>query len=132
MKRVKGLAIQVPSRPGVLRQIYQTFENENITFTAIMAPDTLHSATLHILAEPLDRARETLNQMNFPFSIEEMFHCSFPDDKKLLGELVTILGIAKINIEFMFASNLHSVIFTTNDVEKTEQVLKENFLPKLS
>ena len=132
MKRIKSIAIQAPSRPGVLGEIYRALDAEGVTCTALLAPDAMNAGIVHMIPNSLHKAEDALNQLNFPYSFEEALIIDLPDEEGMVGELITTLAIARLNIEFMFTSDMHRIIFATNDIERTEEVLKENFLPKIS
>lgn len=130
MKRVQGLAIQAPSRPGVLGQIFRSLEDAGVSFTSLLAPDAGHSGIIHLIPDPMEKAQDALNLLSFPYSVEDAFILEFPEGKDLLGELITSLAIARINIEFIYTSNINRVIFATNDMERTREVVTENLLDK--
>ena len=131
MKRITCLSIQVPSRPGVLGEIYRTLESAGVKSHALMAPDTVGSGVVHILPEPVERARDVLNELNYPFSLDEVFILELPGKKGLVGELIATLAIARINIEFIFTSDMGRIILAVDDPDRAETILRENFLPKL-
>ncbi|HPR62601.1 MAG TPA: hypothetical protein PK014_00120 [Thermoanaerobaculia bacterium] len=125
MERIQTIAIQAPSRPGVLGEIFRSMTQAGVGLRALLASDGGHSGIVHLVPEDVDTAKEILNNLTFPYSIEEAFFIPLCGSEKM-KDLLHTLALARINITSIFTTDFNTVIFATDAMDKTEKLVREN------
>lgn len=130
MEKITGFCIQIPNVPGALSRVTNTLAKNNISIIAIFAPETNDFGQVRIFTNNFERAKEVLDPLGFPFSLEEAFSVSLKDKEGALNELLQKFSLMGININYIFSTastngSTARVVLSFNDIKRGEEILRD-------
>lgn len=130
MEKILGFCIQVPNVPGSLSKVTNVLAKNKINIIAIVAPEANDFGLVRIFTDNFDKAKNALDPIGFPFSLEEAYSISLPDKEGALNELLQKFSLYGINIDYIFSTtskngNNARVVLSFNDKKRGEEILKE-------
>ena len=133
---ITQLSVFLDNKPGKLAEVLRLLKDKNINMRALSLAETADYGILRMIVADVPAAenvlRETSAVMRTAVTAVRM------DDRAgALYDMVSVLGNAGINIEYVYAftspvSGNAYVVLRTNDVELCEKVLLENGIDTLS
>ncbi len=104
MPRAKALVIRVEDRPGMLGEIASVLGAANVNLRAVHAGNEGGQGVVRLVADDLGVAKEVLAAHGWQPDEEEILEVELADRPGTLGEVAKLLGDARVNIKYVFAS----------------------------
>jgi hypothetical protein len=129
--RTKQISVFMENRSGRLAKITTALGNAGINIRAMSLADTSDFGILRLIVNNTNKAKETLQDHGFTVRVSEVIALAVPDMPGALGNLLSIMEHAGLNVEYMYAfveKNLDQaiIIFRFDDIDKAVETLLEN------
>jgi len=129
--KTKQISIFIENRSGRLAKITTALGNANVNIRAMSLADTSDFGILRLLVNNTQKAKATLVDHGFTVRISEVIAVAIPDIPGALGNLLSIMEHAGLNVEYMYAfveKNMDQavIIFHFDDTDKAIETLMEN------
>jgi len=129
--RTKQISVFIENRSGRLAKITTALGNVGINIRAMSLADTSDFGILRLIVNNTNKAKETLQDHGFTVRVSEVIALAVPDTPGALGNLLSIMEHAGLNVEYMYAfveKNLDQaiIIFRFDDIDKAVETLLEN------
>jgi hypothetical protein len=129
--KIKQISVFMENRSGRLAKITTVLGNAGVNIRAMSLADTSDFGILRLIANNTDKARDTLSDHGFTVRISEVTAVAIPDAPGALGNLLSIMEHAGLNVEYMYAfvqKNMDQaiIIFHFDDIDKAIETLLEN------
>ena len=131
------LTIPTENKPGRLAYVSDVLAKEKINIRAITITSFGEKGLFHILVDDPKLAQKALAKAGILAQLKEIIAVLIDDTPGGMNKLVQLLAAEDINIEnaygFVIEANKTAVfVVETNDMEKTQQILKEHKFKTLS
>lgn len=128
--KIKQISVFMENRSGRLAKITTVLGNAGINIRAMSLADTSDFGILRLIVNDTEKARETLSDHGFTVRISEVIAVAIPDAPGALGNLLSIMEHAGLNVEYMYAfvqKNMDQaiIIFHFDDADKAIETLLE-------
>ncbi len=128
--RVRQISVFLENRSGRLAKIASALGNAGINIRAMSLADTSDFGILRLVVTDADKAAAILKDHGFTVRISHVVAAMLPDVPGALGNLLTLMEHAGLNVEYMYAfiqtSEEAVLIFRFDDLEKAIDVMVEN------
>lgn len=129
--KTRQISVFIENRSGRLAKITTALGNADINIRAMSLADTSDFGILRLIVNKTEKARETLSDYGFTVKISEVIAVAIPDIPGALGNLLSIMERAGLNVEYMYAfveknQDQAIIIFCFDDTDKAIQALIEN------
>jgi hypothetical protein len=129
--KTKQISVFIENRSGRLAKITTALGNAGVNIRAMSLADTSDFGILRLIVNNTDKARDTLYDHGFTVRISEVIAVAIPDAPGALGNLLSIMEHAGLNVEYMYAfvqKNMDQaiIIFHFDDADKAIETLLEN------
>jgi hypothetical protein len=129
--KTKQISVFMENRSGRLAKITTALGNAGVNIRAMSLADTSDFGILRLIVNDTDKARGTLSDYGFTVRISEVIAVAIPDAPGALGNLLSIMEHAGLNVEYMYAfvqKNMEQaiIIFHFDDADKAIEILLEN------
>lgn len=130
---VKQLSVFLQNKSGKIAAITRTLSNNGIDIRALSIADTTDFGILRMLVSDIQKAKQVLTGQNCILSVNEVVVVAVPDRIGGLAEVLTLIGEAKIDIEYMYSligreDAVADMVFRVSDEEKLNAVLQAHGL----
>ncbi|MDY6893157.1 MAG: amino acid-binding protein [Chloroflexota bacterium] len=129
--RIKQVSVFVENVFGRLVAILEVLEQENISIGALSISESAEFGIVRMIIDKPDKGYEALRQAGFTTRVDWILNAEIPDvPGGLLNSVAKPLAEAKINLQYFYSyieqapGGKAMVVLKTDDLEKTEQVLK--------
>ncbi len=134
---VNQISIFVDNTPGKLSKLTTFLANNNVDMRALSLADASDYGIMRILAAHSAELITSLYDEGYIARVNPVLAVSIDDTPGGLSKVVSILGEANINIEYLYAFVLKStqnacVVIRVADNERAEQILTDNGIKLLS
>lgn len=114
-----------------MAKITTALGNVGVNIRAMSLADTSDFGILRLIVDDARKARETLQDHGFTVRLSEVVAVAIPDVPGALGNLLSILEHAGLNVEYMYAfveKNMDEavIIFRFDDTDKAMETMLEN------
>lgn len=128
--KIKQISVFMENRSGRLAKITTVLGNAGINIRAMSLADTSDFGILRLIVNDTEKARETLSDHGFTVRISEVIAVAIPDAPGALGNLLSIMEHAGLNVEYMYAfvqKNMDQaiIILHFDDADKAIETLLE-------
>jgi hypothetical protein len=136
---IPQVSIYLDNKPGSLFEAMSQLDKNHIKIFALSIVDAGEYGLVRLIAEDPEKASTLLQEAGFNLAKSkkniEVLATFISDDS--LSKITKILGDGGVNIEYAYSSAVHfegklALILRTDDVEKSEQMLKANGVSVLS
>ncbi len=129
--RTKQISVFIENRSGRLAKITTALGNAGINIRAMSLADTSDFGILRLIVNNTQKAKETLSDHGFTVRVTEVTAVAIPDTPGALGNLLSIMEHAGLNVEYMYAfveKNMDQavIIFYFDDTDKAIETMLEN------
>jgi hypothetical protein len=129
--KVRQISVFLENRSGRLAKIATALGHAGINIRAMSLADTSDFGILRLVVTDADKAVEILKDHGFTVRVSHVVAAVIPDIPGALGNLLSILEHAGLNVEYMYAFIQKSMeeailIFRFDDPDKALDVLLEN------
>lgn len=128
--KVKQISVFLENKSGRLAQITRVLGDNEINIRALSIADTTDFGILRLIVDKPEEANSILRTAGFMVSETAVIAVEVPDRPGGLADILATLGLAGINIEYLYAFIGQSfgkaqVIFRVDDSDKAISVLHE-------
>jgi len=128
--KLEQLSIFLENRSGRLAEITGVLARAGINIRALSLADTADFGILRLIVNEPTRAAETLRGNGFTVATNEMVALEVPDRPGGLWEILTAVGEAALNVEYMYAFVRKTqenavVMFRFDDPDRAIAVLRQ-------
>ena len=127
--KIIQLSLFVENRPGALKDICKTLQENNINISTLSLADTQSFGILRLLVKEHDRAKEVLEKAGFVVKTTEVLAIPVPNCPGGLASLLDTLQDCQVEYMYAFASDIHEravMVFRFADPDKALEVLKSS------
>jgi len=128
---IRQLSIFIENRKGTLVDVLQVLKDAHIQIVASTIADTVEYGIYRMICtEPL-RAYQALKDQGIAVNLSEVFAIELDNVPGRAAEAVRIISEAGIAIAYLYSFLIHEkgiLIFRTDDVDKTRQVITDHHL----
>ena len=129
--RTNQISIFIENRAGRVANITTALGNAGINIRALSLADTSDFGILRLIVSDTEKAKETLKDHGFTVRVSEVIAVAIPDSPGALGNLLSIMEHAGLNVEYMYAfieKNMDQavIIFRFDNIDKAIETLIEN------
>ena len=129
--KTKQISVFIENRSGRLAKITTSLGNVGVNIRAMSLADTSDFGILRLIVNDTNKAKETLQDHGFTVRVSEVTAVAIPDMPGALGNLLSIMEHAGLNVEYMYAfveKNMDQaiIIFHFDDIDKAIETLLEN------
>lgn len=130
MEKIKGFCIQIPNVPGALSRVTNSLAKRNVNIIAVLAPEANDFGQVRIFTNNFEKAKEVLDPLGYPFSLEEAYSIDLKDKEGALNELLQKFSLMGININYIFSTastngSTARVVLSFKDSKRGEEILKK-------
>ncbi len=104
MPRAKAIVIRVEDRPGTLGEIASLLGEKNVNLRAVHGSNVAGQGVVRLVVDRVALAKKALAARGFEPREEQILRVDLADHPGALGEVARLLGDARVNIEYVFAS----------------------------
>ena len=129
--KTNQISVFIENRSGRLAKITTALGNAGINIRAMSLADTSDFGILRLVVNNTEKAKATLVDHGFIVRISEVIAVAIPDTPGALGNLLSIMEHAGLNVEYMYAfvkknMNQAIIIFYFDDADKALETLLDN------
>ena len=126
----KQLSVFIENRKGRLGEVLQVLKNNDINIISLSLADTTEYGLLRLIVNDANKGKEKLTEEGFSTMLTDVFIINISHKVGSLQELLKILTINDIGIEYMYGLSVEGenayVVLKTSDASKVEKVFAEN------
>lgn len=104
MPRAKAIVIRVDDRPGTLGEIASLLGEKKVNLRAVHGSNVAGQGVVRLVVDKVAVAKRTLAARGWRPDEEQILRVDLADHPGALGEIAKLLGDARVNIEYVFAS----------------------------
>jgi hypothetical protein len=128
--KVKQISVFLENKSGRLAEVTRTLGKNDINIRALSIADTTDFGILRLIVNKPEEANHALRQEGFMVSETEVIAVDVPDRPGGLADVLEILGLASVNIEYLYAfigqtSQDALVIFRVEDCDAAMKALRD-------
>lgn len=129
--KIPQISVFMENRSGRLARITTALGNAGVNIRAMSLADTSDFGILRLIVSDMEKAASVLKEHGFLVRTAEVVAVAIPDVPGALGNLLTIMEHADLNVEYMYAfvekSRDHAIlIFRFDDLDKAIDMMLEN------
>lgn len=132
---IKQLSVFVENKPGKLLDIVKTLADAQINIRAMSIADTKDFGILRLIVSDAEKAKGILSE-DCVVTVTSVIAAEMSDKAGALSTVLTALGNAGINIEYMYAFTASTqlgayVVIRVNNNDEAEKALRDNGIATL-
>jgi hypothetical protein len=104
MPRAKAIVIRVDDRPGTLGEITSALGEKKVNLRAVHGSNVDGHGVVRLVVDKLGVAKKILSARGWRPREEQILQVDLADHPGALGEVAKLLGDARVNIRYVFAS----------------------------
>ena len=129
--KTKQISVFIENRSGRLAKITTALGNAGVNIRAMSLADTSDFGILRLIVNNTETAFETLQDYGFTVRISEVVAVAIPDAPGALGNLLSMMEHAGLNVEYMYAfvekeRDQAVIIFCFDDADRAIETMLEN------
>ena len=134
---IKQISVFVENRQGALHGITETLAAAGIDMNALTLADTTDFGIMRMIVTDTDGAKKALTEKGFLVKVNDVVAVEMENKPGALSEIISVLGEADINIEYIYAfiavcGKNARVVVRVEDNAKAEAVLCERGIKVIS
>lgn len=133
---IKQITVFIENRAGRLEQVTQVLKENNINIVSLSLADTSDYGLLRLIVSNPDKAVAFLKESGFSAMITNVIAVKLTQHVGKLGELLSILSGAGVNVEYMYGLTTGdenaSIVIKTGDQKKALDAIAESSFELLS
>ena len=128
--KLKQLSLFLENKPGALTRPCQLLAKAKINIHTLSLADTQQFGILRLVIRDWERAKQVLEKGGCVVKVTDVVAIEVPDRPGGLVEILTVLELAKINVEYMYAFTLKNenrgvLVFRFDDPDKAIALLQK-------
>lgn len=133
---IKQITVFIENRAGRLEQVTQVLKENNINIVSLSLADTSDYGLLRLIVSNPDQAVAVLKESGFSAMITNVIAVKLTQHVGKLGELLSILSGAGVNVEYMYGLTTGdenaSIVIKTGDQKKALDAITASSFELLS
>ena len=126
--QIRQVSVFLENKVGRVMEITEVLGENTINLRALSLADTSDFGILRMIVDKVDQAIQVLKDKGFIVKETEVVAVEVPDKPGGLAQVLEILCIANINVEYMYAffeqpNDKALLIFRFEDIDKAIEVL---------
>ena len=127
--RIRQISMFLENKPGQLSAACRTLADAGINIATLSLADTSDFGIVRMIVDDHERAKAVLSEKGHVVNVREVIAVCVPDRPGGMGEVMTVLDKAGVNIEYSYAFAFHKgekavLVFRFSDNDKAEAALK--------
>ena len=127
--QIRQISIFLQNEPGQLSRICRDLADADINIATLSLADTSDFGIVRMIVDDHEKAKEVLSTKGHLVNVREVIGVCVPDRPGGMGEVMTVLDKAGVNIEYSYAFAFHKgekavLVFRFSDNDKAEAALK--------
>lgn len=127
--RIRQISIFLENKPGQLSTICRDLAAADVNIATLSLADTSDFGIVRLIVDDHEKARAVLAGKGHVVNVREVIGVCVPDRPGGMGEVMSVLDEAGVNIEYSYAFAFHKgekavLVFRFSDNDKAEQALK--------
>jgi hypothetical protein len=128
--KIRQISVFIENKVGRIMEITEVLGRSGVNIRALALADTSDFGILRMIVDDIETAGSVLKEKGFIIKETEVVAVEVPDKPGGLAQVLEILCIANINVEYMYAffeqpENKALLIFRFEDVDRAVSVLGE-------
>ncbi|PIP39009.1 MAG: amino acid-binding protein [Desulfobacterales bacterium CG23_combo_of_CG06-09_8_20_14_all_51_8] len=129
--KTQQISVFIENRSGRLAKITTALGNAGVNIRAMSLADTSDFGILRLIVNQTEKAINTLKDQGFTVMVSSVMAVAIPDTPGALGNLLSLLEHAGLNVEYMYAfitrnQNQAVNILRFDDIDKAIETLNES------
>lgn len=129
--KVEQISVFLENRAGRLKEVTRVLAEANINIRALSLADTSDFGILRLIVTNQDKAKQVLKENGFTVGKTNVVAVEVDDKPGGLNRILTILGDAGVNVEYMYAFVQQSgknavLIFRFDRTDEAIDILTKN------
>lgn len=129
--KINQISVFMENRSGRLARITTALGSSGVNIRAMSLADTSDFGILRLIVSDTEKAHRVLKQQGFLVRTAEVVAVAIPDVPGALGNLLTLMEHAELNVEYMYAfvektRDQAILIFRFDDMDRAIDVMLEN------
>jgi hypothetical protein len=129
--KTKQISIFIENRSGRLAKITTAMGAAGVNIRALSLADTSDFGILRLIVNQTEKAIHALKDHGFTVMVSEVIAVAVPDIPGALGNLLSLMEHAELNVEYMYAfvtknQDRAVIILRFDDIDKAIETLTEN------
>ena len=129
--KISQVSIFLENRSGRLARIATVLGNAGVNIRAMSLADTSDFGILRLIVSDTEKAEKVLKDQGFTVLISEVVAVAIPDTPGALGNVLSIMEHAGLNVEYMYAfvekdMGQAVIIFRFDLIDRAIETLLEN------
>ncbi|MFW6296880.1 MAG: ACT domain-containing protein [Desulfosalsimonas sp.] len=129
--KINQVSVFMENRSGRLARITTALGSSGVNIRAMSLADTSDFGILRLIVSDTEKAHRVLKQQGFLVRTAEVVAVAIPDVPGALGNLLTLMEHAELNVEYMYAfvektRDQAILIFCFDDMDRAIDVMLEN------
>ena len=132
---IKQLSVFLEDRSGRLTELTRILAENDVNITALTVAETADYGMVRMVVGRPERAKQALEEAGFTVGLTEVVCAKMPDKPGSLHQILQILTVAKINVDYMYAfsnSNVALAVIRSTDISRVAGELQQHQLELLS
>ena len=130
---VKQISVLLDHRPGAMSEVSELLGREGINVGGVTLAEATDSAIVRFIADDPAKAAQALRAAGYHVTERDVIAVETPDHPGGLNAVLKPLAAAGINVLYFYpflrrVGDQAILIFRTDNIEKAEQILKENWI----
>ena len=127
--RIRQISMFLENKPGQLSAACRTLADADINIATLSLADTSDFGIVRMIVDDHEKAKTVLSEKGHVVNVREVIAVCVPDRPGGMGEVMTVLDKAGVNIEYSYAFAFHKgekavLVFRFSDNDKAEAALK--------
>ena len=127
--RIRQISMFLENKPGQLSAACRTLADADINIATLSLADTSDFGIVRMIVDDHEKAKAVLSEKGHVVNVREVIAVCVPDRPGGMGEVMTVLDKAGVNIEYSYAFAFHKgekavLVFRFSDNDKAEAALK--------
>ena len=127
--RIRQISIFLENKPGQLSAICRDLADAGINIATLSLADTADFGIVRMIVDDHEKAKDVLAEKGHVVNVREVIAVCVPDRPGGMAEVMQVLDMAGVNIEYSYAFAFHKgekavLVFRFSDNAKAESALK--------
>lgn len=132
----KQLSVFIENRQGRLGEVLSVLKNNNVNILSLSLADTTEYGLLRLIVNNPELGKQKLTEDGFSTMLTNVLVLKIGHQSGSLQTLLELLAKNNVNVEYMYGLSIDgeqaSVVLKASNIEKAEEILKENNVKMLS
>ena len=127
--KIQQISLFLENKPGHLNAICRTLSDAQINIVTLSLADTQQFGIVRLIVEDWQRAKDVLEKTGYVVNVREVVAVAVADRPGGMTELLDVIGVAGVNIEYMYAFTFHHgqeavLVFRFDEPDKAIKALQ--------